>query len=115
LFALAVAVQALAPVAADFAMAKASGDGASFEICVDSGGVAHHHRHHNRAPGHDGSDACPLCQVCCSGVALIEAKPDHVGMAPVQWTPLAWTAADRVLAASRRDHAHQARAPPSFS
>jgi hypothetical protein len=114
LFALALAIQAFAPVAANIAMAHGFG----LETCIEtSGGGSANHHHQHRLPGHDDphGGACPLCQACCSGVAPIEARPSVAGMVPVQWTPHGWTVADRALPAPHRDHTHEARAPPAFS
>jgi hypothetical protein len=114
LFALALAFQALAPAAANVALAAASDDiRASIQICLQSGGPAGK----NDLPGQTDRqhDACLICQVNCNGVAPLEARPNPVGLAPVQWTALAWTVADRALPALRHDSSHQPRAPPAFS
>lgn len=113
LFALALAFQAAAPVAATVAMER--GSSPSVEICLKAAGKAA--ASDNQLPGpHDSKrDICALCEFCCSGVAPLEARPNPVGLAPVQWTALAWTVADRALPALRHDHARQARAPPFVS
>ncbi len=114
LFALALAIQALAPAASAIGAARPfGGSRASFEICLQAGGFAGN----EQLPGHHDRqrDACPLCQMSCSGVAPLEARPTLAGLAPVQWTALAWTVADRALPAPRHEHSHQPRAPPLFS
>lgn len=112
LFALALAFQATAPVAASIAMER--GFGLSAELCLPADGKS---VGETRLPGpHDARhELCALCAVSCSGVAPLEARPNPVGLAPVQWTALAWTVADRALPALRHDHARQARAPPHRS
>jgi hypothetical protein len=117
LFALALAIQAFAPAAANIAMAQPSGDSrVSFVICLQTGGSPADQQH--RLPGQHNNrqhDACPLCQISCSGVAPLEARPNLAGLAPVQWTALAWTVADRALPAPRHESSHQPRAPPALS
>lgn len=115
-FALALTIQVMAPVAANVGMARTSDEaGRTFSLCLQDGGSPADNS--RQLPGHNDRhrDACPLCQVCCDGLAPIEARPNDVGRAPVQWTALAWTVADRVLPAPRHDHSRQARAPPAFS
>lgn len=111
LFALALAFQAAAPVAAHIVMERR---GSSGEVCLTTVAKA---VDESQLPGHhdSGHDLCALCGVWCSGVAPLEARPNPVGLAPVQWTALAWTVADRAMPALRHDHARQARAPPSLS
>lgn len=113
LFVLALAFQAAAPVAAGIAMER--GSRSSVDVCVKAGGAVA--AAENQLPGpHDANgDICALCAFCCSGVAPLEAGPNPVGSAPVQWTVLAWTVADCALPALRHDHARQARAPPSLA
>jgi hypothetical protein len=114
LFALALAVQALALAAANVALATAPGEyRTSIQLCLQSGDSAGD----NQLPGHhEGQrDACFMCQVSCCGVAPLEARPNPVGLAPVQWTALAWTVADRALPAPRHESSHQPRAPPAIS
>ncbi|PPD41678.1 MAG: hypothetical protein CTY15_13260 [Methylocystis sp.] len=115
LFALALAVQAFSPVASGVAAASgADGHGLS-EICLKVG--PDHDRH--RTPGHHTHghhESCVLCQAFCDGVAPVATRPVLVtGMAPVLWTEVQWTVADRALPAHGRDYARQARAPPIFS
>ena len=112
LFALALAIQALAP-AANIASAALGDRGFSLQICLQSGGVAGN----NELPGQNDRqrDSCPVCQVSCSGVAPLEARPNAVGLAHVQWIATSWTVADRVLPAPNPDYSRRARAPPAFS
>lgn len=115
-FALAWAIQALAPGVASVAMTRLSGQmQVAVELCLQSGGdFATGDR---RLPVHDDRrhDSCPLCQTCCDGITPVETRANHVGIAPVQWTALAWTVADHALPTPRHDHSRQARAPPAFS
>ncbi len=116
LFALALAVQAFAPAAANIAMSQASGDPRfSIEICLQAGGGSADDNHQLPGPRNGQRGACLLCQVCCGGVAPLESRSDAVGAAPVQWTALACTVADCTLPALRHEYSHQARAPPVFS
>jgi hypothetical protein len=115
LFALALAIQAFAPAAADIALASTSGETrASLQICLQSGGSAGT----DELPGPYQSrhDPCLLCQVGSGGLTPLEAGPNPVGLAPVQWTALLpWTVADRALPALRPNSSHQPRAPPANS
>ncbi len=111
LFALALAIQALAS-AANIASAALAARGFSLQICLQSGGVAGT----NELPGqNDRQRDCPVCQVSCSGVAPIVAWLPPVGMAHVQWIATSWTVADRVLPAPNPDYSRRARAPPALS
>jgi hypothetical protein len=114
LFALALAIQALAPAAANVALAAAPNEyRLSIQSCLQSGDPAGA----NQLPGHhEGQcDACLMCQASCCGVAPLAARPSSAGLAPVQWTALAWTVADRALPAPRHESSHQPRAPPALS
>jgi hypothetical protein len=108
LFALALAVQAIAPIAGNLAAAQA---GVSTN-CLAADGADH-----KSAPGHvhRHRDSCLLCQAFCDGVAPVEAHPVHLVFASFDWRPLAWTMADSTLKGPQRDFCRQARAPPSFS
>ncbi|MFO1101913.1 MAG: hypothetical protein U1E20_03290 [Methylocystis sp.] len=112
LFALALTVQAFAPAAAHVASRMGAGDAVK-EFCftdVASGDQS-------QAPGHvkGQRDACLFCQNHCDGVAPLAARTIHIGKAPVQWTALDWTVADRALPTSPQDYSRQARAPPANS
>ena len=116
LFALALAIQALAPAAASIAMSQASGNPVlSTQICLQIGGGFANEKPQLPGPHGGQRDACPLCRLCCGGVAPLEPRTISVGEAPVQWMALAWTVADCALPAPRYEHSHQARAPPIFS
>lgn len=115
LFALAMAVQAFAPVAGNVAIAKnLRGAGESIELCLKAAVSAGDQQ---QAPGqlHSHRDACALCQAYCDGVAPLAARLAPLGMAPVQWTALHWSVADRALPTPHHDYSRQARAPPSHS
>jgi len=115
LFALALAVQAFAPAVGNIALATTSGDTrASLQICLQSGGAAGSDELPGPSQGH--RDSCLLCQSGCGGLAPLEARPNPVGLAPVQWTALLpWIVADRALPALRPNSPHQPRAPPTIS
>jgi hypothetical protein len=113
LFALALAVQVIAPASASV-MAEARNSSAAFAICFQAGGGPAGDRE-LPGPNERRSDACPLCQACCVGVAPPAAWPSSVGMAPVQWVASSWTVADRAVPTPHPDYAHRARAPPSLS
>lgn len=116
LFALALAVQALAPIAGNVARANGFGAAsASVALCLSKAsggptdpqqapGAAHGHRHD-----------CALCQSLCDGVAPIAAPPLQLVAASAFWRAAEWAADARALPARRFDHARQARAPPTFS
>jgi len=115
LFALALAIQAFAPVAGNVAVARSLGDaGETVDLCLDGASSAGD-RH--QAPGHlhGHRGACALCQAFCDGLAPLAARLVSPGMAPVQWTALDWTARDRALPTRLHDFSRQARAPPSLS
>ena len=115
-FALALTIQVWAPVVASVAMAQTATDAERrLSLCLNAGGD--NADRSQQLPGHHNQhrDACPLCQFCCGGIAPIEARPNQVGRAPVQWIALAWTVADRVLPTPAHDHSRQARAPPALS
>lgn len=109
LFALALAVQAIAPVANGVAAAHdATG---LFEICQKATDHAP-----QQAPGHTHRHQdCALCQAFCDGVAPVAARQMPVAVAPVYWSRLAWAAVDYAPPAMARDFSRQARAPPSFA
>lgn len=111
LFALALAIQALAP-AANIASAALGDRGFSLQICLQSGDVAG-----SNLPGQNDRqrDSCPVCQVSCSGVAPLGAWLPPVDRAPVQWIASSWTVVDRVLPAPNPDYSRRARAPPALS
>jgi hypothetical protein len=109
LFALALAFQAAAPVAASVAMERAAlSDGLCSAIADRPAAKS------KRAGSHDaGRGLCSLCELCCSGAAPVEAKPASIVFAPVNWTrDVAWMATDDVLPALRHDRSRQPRAPP---
>ncbi|HEY8162305.1 MAG TPA: DUF2946 family protein [Methylocystis sp.] len=113
LFALALAVQVIAPMAGSLAAARESEADGSIGVCLKGAGAGQAER---QLPGHtrNGRD-CPICQIFCDGVAPVAARPPTPGMAPVQWFEFCWTAADRVLPILSHGGANRARAPPSFS
>ncbi|WP_330084452.1 DUF2946 family protein [Methylocystis iwaonis] len=113
LFALALAVQVLAPLASSLAAARESEADPAIGVCLKApkGGQSG-----SQAPGHShGGRDCPICQAFCDGVAPIASRPTSLGMAPVQWVEFRWFPADRALASSTLDEANRARGPPSFS
>ncbi len=116
LVALALAVQVFAPAVDNVAMSWASGVPRSpAEICLRAGGGSADDTQQIPGPHDRYRDACLSCQLCTGGVAPLASRPNLVGEAPVQWTTLAWTVADRALPAPRYEYSHQARAPPVLS
>lgn len=113
LFALALAVQVIAPLASSFAAAREGDADNSIGICLKAarGSQAGH-----QTPGnpHGGRD-CPICQFFCDGVAPVAMRPVSIDAAPAQWIEFRWTSVDRVLPAWARDESNRARGPPSFS
>ncbi len=111
LFALALAVQVIAPMAGSFAAALDNEVG-SIGVCLKAAKDQAKHQ----VPGHAQKERdCPICQIFCNGVAPVAARPPAPGMALVQWVEFRWTVADRVLPVLLQGLAHRARAPPSFS
>ncbi|WP_292528539.1 DUF2946 family protein [Methylocystis sp.] len=112
LFALALAVQAFAPAAAHVATRMGAGDFLS-EFCVTDVASSDQSQAPDHAKGH--RDVCLFCQNHCDGVAPLAARVIFLGKAPVQWTALDWTVADRALPTPPLDYSRQARAPPANS
>lgn len=115
LFALALVVQTMAPAAANVASAAGLGTSiASDELCFKvAGSTDQSQQSPGQSKGH--RDVCLLCQSYCDGVAPLGARVIHLGKAPVQWTALFWTVADRALPTPQHDYSRQARAPPAIS
>jgi hypothetical protein len=110
LFVLALTIQVIAPVAGHVASAREGGSVACLTVVDDAAGrpqPAHHHDH--------GKHDCALCQTFCDGVAPVAAPPVTVGLAPLRWDRLRWTAVAPVPPAAAGDEARRARAPPAFS
>jgi hypothetical protein len=112
LFALALTVQAFAPAAAQVASRLGVG-GAVSEFCFND--IASSDQSQAPAPAKGHREACLFCQNHCDGVAPLAARAIHLGKAPVQWTALDWTVADRALPTPPQDYSRQARAPPANS
>ncbi|MGD9543510.1 MAG: DUF2946 family protein [Methylocystis sp.] len=112
LFALALTVQALAPAAAHVAPRLGAGDVIK-AFCLNDVAASDDDQGPARVKSH--RDACLFCQTYCNGVAPLAARVIHLGKAPVQWTALDWTVADRALPTHPQDYSRQARAPPANS
>lgn len=112
LFALALSVQAFAPAAAHVASRMGAGDAVN-EFCFTD--IASSGQSQDPAHLKSHRDACLFCQSYCDGVAPLAARTIHFGKAPVQWTALDWTVADRALPTHPQDFSRQARAPPANS
>lgn len=83
LFALALALQAFGPAAANVAMAQASAETRqSFALCLQSGGVSAGDYHPLPGQKDRHRDSCPLCQICCDGIASYEARLNQVAGRP---------------------------------
>jgi hypothetical protein len=111
LFVLALAVQALSPVASGFAAGGIARAGLS-EICLKADVGQDNGR---STPGHSHSHQrdCPLCQAFCDGVSPVEASAAVLGATPVQWATLQWSDIDNSAPAISGRSAHRARAPPA--
>lgn len=109
LFALALAVQAIAPVANGVAAAHEAVR--LTEICQKASddtpqkAPGHTHRRHD----------CALCESFCDGAAAVAARPTSFGAQPVHWTLIHWTANHFTPPVTPRDFSRQARAPPRFA
>lgn len=106
LFALALAVQALAPAALRAASAQQTCVAASVDGPATKG----------QPFGHPdtGSPRCDLCALCCGSLAPLGAR-SSVALVPfAAWTAATWPVVENAAPVSRRD-AVRARAPPTFS
>lgn len=109
LFALALAIQALAPTTVSAALAHFAA-GVRCAVQPEASAAARH----GAAPDHP-SAACGFCQFCCATATPLEARPlasDRALLAPVA---CAFAAPRGVSAALGHRFAHRARAPPRFS
>lgn len=113
LFALALAVQALAPVAIGMPTTRGLELAGLSEICLKAR-EASDSRHDTPSHTHRCQD-CALCQAFCDGVTPVAGRPFWLGAPPSQWTKFHWAATIPGLPTSPRDYARQARAPPVFS
>lgn len=109
LFAFALTLQALAPAAGHVASRMGAGDAVK-ELCFADIGADDQSQDPASTKGR--RQACLFCQSYCDGVAPLAARVIHLGKAPVQWTALNWTVADRALPTHPQDYSRQARAPP---
>lgn len=121
IFALALAIQVVAPAAVNVALGAGATavsiedeSGAAPELCLKDGWAADRSQ---STPGHlkGHRDACLLCQTHLGGSGVPAPQATTIGRAPVHWTALSWTAADRALPLPARDYARQARGPPTLS
>jgi hypothetical protein len=110
LFALALILQVLAPIAGNLAVAGTIDlGGVSFKLCQSDKSDS------SKAPlSHAQHQSCALCQVYCDGVSPVVsgALANHAQSA--QWLPAHWRLLDRILPSTTLDYARQARAPPAF-
>lgn len=108
-FALALAIQALAP-AAGVAMADAAQP-----VCVTASSAEPGRKAQPAGHSDTGPALCDLCAMCCGAVAPIAPRPG-AGVTMLQyWTVLVWAAADDPSPVAHRGHSGQARAPPFVS
>jgi len=115
-FTLAWAAQVLAPARANVAQAQGSDKfQRSLENCLKTGGAPA--KNSRRFPGTDDGprDACLVCQVCCAGVAPIEARLRQVDKTSQQCAVVAWMEGDGFLPKAHYEYLRQARAPPALS
>ena len=111
LFALALVLQVLAPIAGNLAVAGTLDlGGVSFSICqfdkADSSKSPLSRAHHQ---------SCALCQVYCDGVSPVSAGSHVLFERPARWHVADWRVFHRVLPTAPIDSSRQARAPPAFS
>jgi Protein of unknown function (DUF2946) len=111
LFVLAMAVQALLPVASGVAAGGIARGGLS-EICLKAVGDLDHEDGRS-SPAHSHQRDCPLCQAFCDGVAPVGGSSAGPVVSPVQWSTLAWASLDSPAPAAASRFAHRARAPPA--
>lgn len=114
LFALALALQVIAPMSGGVAAARDGVKSHALETCLALAGGDHGQRQGGHGHTHGHHD-CALCQAFCDGVAPVAGRPASLGRAPVQWEDIHWMVADRALPAPPRNYDRQARAPPKFS
>lgn len=113
LFALALAVQALAPAANGVAAAHGFDALGLGEICLRA---AQSGRDSQPAPRRThGHHDCVLCQAFCDGATPVMARLVAIAAPRTQWTLSHWTAAPPGLTANPRNFWRQARAPPAFA
>lgn len=112
LFALALAIQALAPATASVAMARiaagarcATPTEATIAVAVRHGEAAEHHS----------VAVCGLCQFCCATAASVGARPVSADMAVLAPVSRAFMPQRSVAADIGRRFTHRARAPPRLS
>lgn len=111
LFSLALALQVLAPVVGNLAVAGTLDlGGVSFSVCQSEKASPSKtplpHRHHQ---------SCTLCQVCFDGVSLVSVNSHAFVLKFTRWNIADWRVYDRVLPTTTLDFSRQARAPPAFS
>lgn len=110
LFALALALQVLAPIAGNLAIAGTLDvGGVSLSLCQSEKADP------AKAPSHSHHQSCALCQVYCDGVSPVAANSHVLFVRPARWDVADWRVFDRVLPTTTFDFSRQARAPPSFS
>ena len=112
LFALALALQVLAPIAGNLAVAGTLDlGGVSVTVCQSEksspskGPLSHSHH-----------QSCAICQAYCDGVSPVAAGVLAINDAYfAQWRLAQWRPINRVLPTTSIDYARLARAPPAFS
>jgi len=111
LFALALALQVLAPIVGNLAVAGTLElGGASFSICQSQKTSP------AKAPlSHGHHQSCALCQAYCDGVSPVAGASHAFVARPAQWNVANWRVFDRVLPTTTLDYSRRARAPPAFS
>ncbi len=117
LFVLAMAIQAIAPAAANFAHSGgSSSDKTTFQLCLKAAtDVANGEKRHPGQTEHH-HDSCLFCQLSFAGVGPLAAVFSAASLAPIHWGPsAAWAEADLAPPALRQVASHRARAPPKFS
>lgn len=111
LFVLALAVQALSPVASGVAAGGIARAGLS-EICLKAD-VGPDNGRSTPAHSHSHQRDCPLCQAFCDSVSPVEASAIVLGASPMHWATLQWSDVDNSAPTAAGRSAHRARAPPA--
>ena len=113
IFALALTIQVLSPVASSVARVRAAAP--AVQICLKPALVfgTGDRQSPNRPERH--GDNCIFCQLSCNGAAPIHVATHEIGVAPVQWRLSRWTVADRAAPTQEHERSHQPRAPPHSS
>ena len=115
LFALALGLKVLLPVAAVVQVSNNSAAQTALQDCLSAatdGALGH-----AQAPGKGDRHAasCPLCQISCEGAFALLERAAQPGQPILSASAEPWRNVDSPEPRARVAAAHQARAPPQFS